>query len=167
MNTKATSLVSTCHLQSGGSLVVSAGASSQIQDRQLETPLSTVDSSEGVGPKAARTLGSVELGYKVPPLLLHLCSLLDEPFDLNQNLMSQLTGLTRMDGNDECTILVKAAWEEVMPVEASVWSLMYILGLYIKKKKFCLSWFDSLTAGFVKKKRRKSTLPLFLWIIQV
>lgn len=136
MNTKATSLVSTCHLQSGGSLVVSAGASSQIQDRQLETPLSTVDSSEGVGPKAARTLGSVELGYKVPPLLLHLCSLLDEPFDLNQNLMSQLTGLTRMDGNDECTILVKAAWEEVMPAEDSVWSLMYILGLYKKEKSF-------------------------------
>lgn len=89
--------------------VVSSGAASEIQDRQLESPLSTVDSSEGVGPKAARTLGSVELGYKVPPLLLHLCSLLDEPFDLNQNLMSQLTGLTRMDGNDECTILVKAS----------------------------------------------------------
>lgn len=94
-------------MQNGGSLIVSAGAGSQIQGRQLETPLSTVDSSEGVGPKAARTLGSVELGYKAPSLLLpHLCSLLDEPFDLNQNLMSQLTGLTRMDGNDECTILV-------------------------------------------------------------
>lgn len=102
-------IVFSCHLQNGGSLVVSAGAGSQIQGRQLETPLSTVDSSEGVGPKAACTLGSAELGYKAPPLLLpHLCSLLDEPFDLNQNLMSQLTGLTRMDGNDECTILVKA-----------------------------------------------------------
>lgn len=64
---------------------------SQIQGRQLETPLSTVDSSEVVGPKAARTLGSVGFGYKAPPvLILHLCSLLDEPHDLNQNFMSQL-----------------------------------------------------------------------------
>lgn len=91
--------VSSCHLQNGGSPVVSAGAGSQIQGRQLETPLSTADSSEGVGPKAAHTLGSVRLGYKVPTLLiLHLCSLLDEPYDLNQNLMSQLTGLTQMGG---------------------------------------------------------------------
>ena len=43
---------------------LSYGAGSQIQGRQLETPLSTVDSSEVVGPKAARTLGSVALGYK-------------------------------------------------------------------------------------------------------
>lgn len=64
---------------------------SQIQGRQLGTPLSTVDSSEVVGPKAAHTLGSVGLGYEaLSVLILHLCSLLDEPCDLNQNFMSQL-----------------------------------------------------------------------------
>lgn len=73
---------------------------SPIQGRQLETPLSTVDSSEGVGPKAAHTLGSVERGNRVPTLLIwHLCEM--NPRDLNQTLMSQLTGLTQMDGNDE------------------------------------------------------------------
>lgn len=67
---------------------LSYGAGSQIQGRQLETPLSTVDSSEVVGPKAARTLGSVALGYKSAtrfPLSCSLRSLLEEPFDLNQN----------------------------------------------------------------------------------
>lgn len=73
---------------------------SPIQGRQLETPLSTVDSSEGVGPKAAHTLGSVERGNRAPTLLIwHLCEM--NPRDLNQTLMSQPTGLTQMDGNDE------------------------------------------------------------------
>lgn len=68
----------------------------EIQGRQLETPLSTVDSSEVVGPKAACTLGSV--GYEaLSVLILHLCSLLDEPFDLNQNFMSQRMGVDRND----------------------------------------------------------------------
>lgn len=63
---------------------------SPIQGRQLETPLSTVDSSEGVGPKAAHTLGSVERGNRAPTLLIwHLCEM--NPRDLNQTLMSQLT----------------------------------------------------------------------------
>lgn len=83
-----------------GSPVASARLVPLIQARQLETPLSTVDSSEGVGPKAAHTLDSVERGYKTPALLiLHLCE--RNLLDLNQNFMSQLSGLTQMDGNDE------------------------------------------------------------------
>lgn len=83
-----------------GSPIASAQLVSLIQARQLETPLSTVDSSEGVGPKAVHTLGSVEHGYKTPTLLiLHLCEM--NLLDLNQNLMSQLSGLTQMDGNNE------------------------------------------------------------------
>lgn len=79
---------------------ISGSFVSLIQARQLETPLSTVDSSEGVGPKAAHTLGSVERGYKTPTLLiLHLCEM--NLLELNQNLMSQRSGLTQMDGNDE------------------------------------------------------------------
>lgn len=74
-----------------GSPVASARLVSLIQARQLETPLSTVDSSEGVGPKAAHTLDSVERGYKTPALLiLHLCQ--RNLLDLNQNFMSQLSG---------------------------------------------------------------------------
>lgn len=74
-----------------GSPVASARLVSLIQARQLETPLSTVDSSEGVGPKAAHTLDSVERGYKTPALLiLHLCE--RNLLDLNQNFMSQLSG---------------------------------------------------------------------------
>lgn len=77
----------------------------EIQGRQLETPLSTVDSSEVVGPKAACTLGSVGLGYEaLSVLILHLCSLLDEPFDLNQNFMSQHMGveMTPMTAKHDC-----------------------------------------------------------------
>lgn len=82
------------------SLVASTQLVSLIQATQLETPLSTADSSEGVGPKAVHTLGSVERSYKTPALLiLHLCEM--NPLDLNQNHMSQLLSLTQMDGNDE------------------------------------------------------------------
>lgn len=97
---------------------------SQIQGRQLETPLSTADSSEGVGPKAACTLGSVGLGCKASPLfILHICSLLEEPCDLNQNLMSQLAGSTQMDGNDECTNLAEAVGAEDAAGESLINSL--------------------------------------------
>ncbi len=102
------SSVSSHRSQYGGSPAVAARADSQIQARQLETPLSTVDSSEVVGPKAARTLGSVGLGYKAPPvLILHLGSLLYEPSDLNQNLMSQLTGVDTNGPQHERAKLVK------------------------------------------------------------
>lgn len=51
-----------------GSPVVLAEAALQIQGRQLETPLSTADSSEVVAPKVAHTLGPVGLGWKASSL---------------------------------------------------------------------------------------------------
>ena len=99
-------LLSSTHLQYIAYPVVSARSSSQIQGRQLETPLSTVDSSEKVGPKAARTLGSVRLGYKAPSVfILHLYSLSHEPYDLNLNCMSQLTGIDKwMQSSNLCRV---------------------------------------------------------------
>lgn len=94
------------HLQYIAYPVVSARSSSQIQGRQLETPLSTVDSSEGVGPKAARTLGSVRPGYKAPSVfILHLYLLSHEPYDLNLNFMSQLIGIDKwMQSSNLCRV---------------------------------------------------------------
>lgn len=104
---------------------------SPIQGRQLETPLSTVDSSEGVGPKAAHTLGSVERGNRAPTLLIwHLCEM--NPPDLNQALMSQLTGLAQMDGNDETQ--TKPRWVN-FPSDLLYFDLLQLGSVTPKKKR--------------------------------
>lgn len=117
---------------------------SPIQGRQLETPLSTVDSSEGVGPKAAHTLGSVERGNRAPTLLIwHLCEM--NPCDLNQTLMSQLTGLAQMNGNDETQTKPRRV---NFPFDLLYFDLLQ-LGSDSKKKKKR------------KKRKRKQLLHIF------